>query len=106
MLNTTTARRSRNGAVRGAHGETTDRIAAAAHETVDRVAKQAGGVEHDLRQRTAALGEQAREQEKQARAAVAANMRKARAYVRKQPLLGAGIAFAVGIVLSGLLLRR
>jgi ElaB/YqjD/DUF883 family membrane-anchored ribosome-binding protein len=102
MFNNTTHRRTRNGSARGAHADTTERLAAAMHQTVDRVAEQAGSVAHDLRNRAAALAEQ----EERARAAVAANMRKAQAYLRKQPLLGAGIAFTAGVVVSSLLLRR
>lgn len=90
----------------GAEADVTERLAAAAHGTVDRFAERASGVEQELRARAAVLGVQAKRQEKRARAALNTHLRTARGYVRKQPLLGAGIAMAVGIVIGGLLLLR
>jgi ElaB/YqjD/DUF883 family membrane-anchored ribosome-binding protein len=60
----------------------------------------------ELRRRAVQLGEQAREQEKRASRVLEVGLRQARAYLREQPLHGAGIALAAGLVIGGLLLRR
>ncbi len=100
-MKATATRTLRNGA--DAHTDAMQRLAAAAHQTVDRVAE-------DVRFRTAELGSHAREQEQRARAAAERTARKARAYVRKQPLRAAGIvagvALAVGALVGAVLLRR
>jgi ElaB/YqjD/DUF883 family membrane-anchored ribosome-binding protein len=76
------------------------------HETVDRVADTARTAERHIRARAAELGDQARESEERALEALESNLQKARSYVEENPLLSAGIAFAAGVVLSGLLTRR
>jgi len=87
---------------------TTDRLAAAMHEGVDRAAERARGIEHTLRERGAVLGAQARKHEEEMRALLAEQWRKARGYVRNQPTRAAGIGLAaIGIAIGGwLLLRR
>jgi ElaB/YqjD/DUF883 family membrane-anchored ribosome-binding protein len=93
----------------GANGtsSTSERIAGSVQRAVDRVAARAGGVEHDLRRRVAALRSEAREQEQRARAMVSANIQKALDYTREKPLVVAvGIAFAAAAVVYGLLRRR
>lgn len=100
-MKATTTRTLRNGA--DAHTDAMQRLAAAAHQTVDRVAE-------DVRIRSAELGSHAREQEQRARAAAERTARKARAYVRKQPLraasIVAGVALAAGALIGAALLRR
>jgi ElaB/YqjD/DUF883 family membrane-anchored ribosome-binding protein len=85
---------------------TTDQLASRMHETVDRVADTARTAEKHIRARAAELGDQARETEERALEVLEANLQKARTYVEENPLLSAGIAFAAGVVLSGLLTRR
>lgn len=90
-----------------AQAETTERLAAAVHDGVNRVAERARPIEHTLRESGAVLGEQARKHEKRARTVVADHLQKASGYVRKQPLSpGMALAAVVGIVLGGLLLLR
>jgi len=91
-----------------AQAETTERLAAAMHDGVDRVAERARPIEYTLRERSAVLGEQARKHEEHARTVVADQLQKASGYVRKQPLSpGAALAAVVGIAIGGwLLLRR
>lgn len=103
-MSDTTIRYAANG--HGPNAGATERLAAVAHETVDRLAGRTSGMEQQLRERAAVLGERARKQEKRARTAMRQQVRKARGYVRKQPLLGAGIALAAGIAIGGLLLFR
>jgi ElaB/YqjD/DUF883 family membrane-anchored ribosome-binding protein len=76
------------------------------HETVDRVAETARTAEQHIRARAAELGDQARETEERALQALESNLHKVRVYVEENPLMSAGIAFAAGVVLSGLLTRR
>jgi ElaB/YqjD/DUF883 family membrane-anchored ribosome-binding protein len=76
------------------------------HETVDRVAETARTAEQHIRARAAELGDQARETEESALQALESNQQKVRVYVEENPLMSAGIAFAAGVVLSGLLTRR
>ena len=97
-----------------AQAETTERLAAAMHDGVNRVAEHARPIEHTLRERGAELGEQARKHEEYARSVVADQLQKASgyakqasAYVRKQPLSpGMALAAVAGIVIGGLLLLR
>jgi ElaB/YqjD/DUF883 family membrane-anchored ribosome-binding protein len=83
-----------------------ERIAGSMHRTLDRVAATAGGVEHDLRQRIAALRTEAREQEQRARAKLAANIDKTLTYARQKPLAAMGIALVAGAAIYGLFVRR
>jgi ElaB/YqjD/DUF883 family membrane-anchored ribosome-binding protein len=87
--------------------ETTERLATAMHDGVDRVAERARDIEHTLRERSATFGEQAREQEARARVAVADQLQSAGRYLRKQPIsLGVALGALAGIVIGGLLLMR
>src|SRR5512143_3266501 len=87
-------------------GASTERLVAAARETVDRVAARGRGTGDELRQRVAQLKVRAREQEARARAILASQVETAAGYVRRKPLVGLGIAFAAGVVVCGLLFRR
>jgi ElaB/YqjD/DUF883 family membrane-anchored ribosome-binding protein len=92
---------------RDAQAETTERLAAAIHDGVNRVAEHARPIEHTLRERSAVLGEQARKHEEHARTVVADHLQKASGYVRKQAVSPAmALAAVVGIVIGGLLLLR
>jgi len=85
---------------------TSERIAGSMHRTLDRVATKAGGVEHDVRERIAALRTEAREQEQRARAMLSANVDKTLAYARQRPLVAMGIAFVAGATICSLIGRR
>jgi ElaB/YqjD/DUF883 family membrane-anchored ribosome-binding protein len=87
-------------------GDTTARLAAAARDAADCIAARGRVARHDLERRVAALRAQAREQETRARAALSAQAKKTIGFVRRKPLVGVGIAFATGVVLSRLLFRR
>ena len=90
-----------------AQAETTERLATAMHDGVNRVAEHARPIEHTLRERSAVLGEQARKHEEHARTVVADQLQKASGYVRKQPVSpGMALAALVGIVIGGFLLLR
>ncbi|HJR71424.1 MAG TPA: hypothetical protein VKA43_15385 [Gammaproteobacteria bacterium] len=90
-----------------AQAETTERLAAAMHDGVNRVAERARDIEHTLRERGAVLGEEARKHEERARTAVADQLQRASRYLRGQPLsAGVALAAAAGIVIGGLLLLR
>jgi ElaB/YqjD/DUF883 family membrane-anchored ribosome-binding protein len=88
-----------------ADAEVTQRLAAAAHQTVDVVADAAADVEHDVRRRVATVGKRAAANKKRARAALNEGERKARSYLRREPWIGASIAVIAGFVLSALLRR-
>lgn len=85
--------------------QVTDTLASKAHETVDRVANGARHAERDVRAGVDKLADTARTSEARARETVDAGVDKTSAYVRENPLLSAGLAFAAGVVLSSLLRR-
>ena len=84
---------------------TTDRVAALAHETIDRVAETAKPAEQSVRSAAARTGEAAKRAQDQAVEAAGENLRKVRSYMAENPLTSAGVAFAVGALLVGWLRR-
>jgi ElaB/YqjD/DUF883 family membrane-anchored ribosome-binding protein len=84
---------------------TTERFAAKAHETIDRVADTANQAEREARAAAQRAAERAREMQERAMQAADENIGKLRSYVEHNPLTSAGIAFAAGVVLSALLRR-
>jgi ElaB/YqjD/DUF883 family membrane-anchored ribosome-binding protein len=84
---------------------TTDRLAAMAHETIDRVAPKANRAELDVRTAAAKTAEGAKQLQGQAVEAAEENLRKMRSYIENNPLTTAGIAFAAGALLSALIRR-
>jgi ElaB/YqjD/DUF883 family membrane-anchored ribosome-binding protein len=84
---------------------TTERLAAMAHDTVDRVAESATYAEQEVRSAASRAAEQARNYGEQAKAAADENVQKARSFIEENPLMSAGIAFAAGIVFSALIRR-
>jgi ElaB/YqjD/DUF883 family membrane-anchored ribosome-binding protein len=84
---------------------TTDRLAAKAHETIERVAESAVGAEHRVRERASDAAGKMRETEQRARQTADQSVAKVSDYVQQNPLLSAGIAFAAGALLSGMLRR-
>jgi ElaB/YqjD/DUF883 family membrane-anchored ribosome-binding protein len=110
MNDTTRAHASTNGKksprrTASTEGETTQHIASAAHDAVDRFAKTASQAETEVRTRASELADKARESEERAIETFDQNVRKARAYVKRNPLTSAGIAFAAGLVISNLIRR-
>ncbi|HEU4619868.1 MAG TPA: hypothetical protein VFV10_17650 [Gammaproteobacteria bacterium] len=87
-------------------GETaTDRIAEKAHEGVDRAAAHTRDMEEDLRRGAADAADRARQAEQRLEASLEENLERVKAYVRKNPMASAGIAFVAGLVLSTLIRR-
>ena len=84
---------------------TTDRLAAMAHETIDRVAETANHAEHEVRSAATRTAEKAKHAQDQMVATADENLSKVRSYVQQNPLTSAGIAFAAGVILSSLIRR-
>jgi len=76
-----------------------------AHETIDRVTPRVNRAELDVRTAAARTAEGAKQLQDQAVEATEENLRKMRSYIEKNPLTTAGIAFAVGALLSALIRR-
>lgn len=87
------------------NGSTTDRLASMAHDTIDRVTPKVNRAEHDVRGAAARTAEGAKHLQQQAVEATEENLRKVRSYIERNPLTTAGIAFAVGALLSALVRR-
>jgi ElaB/YqjD/DUF883 family membrane-anchored ribosome-binding protein len=86
-------------------GSTTDRLASMAHETIDRVTPKVNRAEHDVRSAAVRTVDGAKHLQEQAVEATEENLRKVRSYIERNPLTTAGIAFAVGALLSALVRR-
>lgn len=84
---------------------TTDRLAAMAHETIDRVTPKASRAEVEMRNTAGKTAEGVKHLEQQALAATERSLRNLHSYIEKNPLTAAGIAFAAGALLS-VLIRR
>lgn len=84
---------------------TTDRLAAMAHETIDRVTPKANRAEIEMRNTASKTAEGVRHLEEQAKAATERSLRNLQSYIEKNPLTAAGIAFAAGALIS-VLIRR
>ncbi len=89
----------------GTGPSTTDRLAAKAHETIDRVAPKANRAELDMRNTAARTVEGVKHLEEQALETAEKSLRNVQSYIEKNPLTAAGIAFAAGALLS-VLIRR
>lgn len=85
---------------------TTDRIATAAHDAVDRFAVHANKRESQIREAAQTAGEQAEVKREQATEQFNDVITRVEAYVREKPLASAGIAFMAGIVANAILRRR
>jgi ElaB/YqjD/DUF883 family membrane-anchored ribosome-binding protein len=83
----------------------TDRLAARAHEAVDRAAERSGAAEHEIREQAKRASEQWRRSEARVREAAGERARQLETFIERNPLLGAGIAFVAGLALSALLRR-
>jgi len=76
-----------------------------AHETIDRVTPRVNRAELDVRTAATKTAEGAKQLQDQAVEATEENLRKVRSYIEKNPFTTAGIAFAVGALLSALIRR-
>jgi ElaB/YqjD/DUF883 family membrane-anchored ribosome-binding protein len=83
----------------------TDHLASKAHESIDRVTPKASRIESELHDAAASTAEGVRHLEEQALNTAKNGLENAQAYIEKNPLMSAGIAFAAGALLS-MLIRR
>jgi ElaB/YqjD/DUF883 family membrane-anchored ribosome-binding protein len=83
----------------------TDRIAARAHDAVDRAAEKSGAAEHEIREQARRASEQLRRSEARVREAAGESARQVESFIERNPLMGAGIAFVAGLAISALLRR-
>jgi ElaB/YqjD/DUF883 family membrane-anchored ribosome-binding protein len=83
----------------------TDHLASRAHETIDRVANSAAEAELRIREGAEAAASKVKESEERARQLASDSAEQVSGYIKQNPLLCAGIAFAAGVVLSSLLRR-
>jgi ElaB/YqjD/DUF883 family membrane-anchored ribosome-binding protein len=100
-----TSEGTKKGAAASERAHTTDQLASAAHETVDRVARNAADAERQIRAKAGDLADKARDTEERAKERAEASLSNARDFVEQNPLLSTGIAFVVGMTLSSLLRR-
>jgi ElaB/YqjD/DUF883 family membrane-anchored ribosome-binding protein len=87
-------------------GSTTDRLASMARDTIDRVTPKANRAEHEVRDAAARTTEGVKHLQEQAVDAAEEGLRQARSYIASNPLTTAGLAFAAGVLLSVVLIRR
>jgi ElaB/YqjD/DUF883 family membrane-anchored ribosome-binding protein len=90
----------------GENPRVTERMAKAAHESIDRVQEKAAKVEDQLRDAAARARGQARESGAEASAQLEGSIRKLTTYIEQNPLMAAGAAFTAGLLVSLLLRRR
>ena len=84
---------------------TTDRLAAMAHETIDRVTPRANRAELDMRNTATRTAEGVKHLEEQALETAGKSLKNLHSFIEQNPLTTAGIAFAAGALLS-VLIRR
>lgn len=84
---------------------TTDSIASAAHDLVDRLARSASHAEREIRDGSQRAKQRARDVEREARHRKDEWVGEAERFVERHPVASAGIAFAAGVVLSSMLRR-
>jgi ElaB/YqjD/DUF883 family membrane-anchored ribosome-binding protein len=85
--------------------DTVDRVAEVANDTVDRAAEVANGAEHQVRRAAARKAKQAKELQDDVLDAVNDKIGKVNSYVKDNPFTAAGIAFAMGAIVTALLRR-
>jgi ElaB/YqjD/DUF883 family membrane-anchored ribosome-binding protein len=90
---------------RGADRAVTDRIAARAHEAVDRAADKSGAAEHQIREKAQQASEQLRRSEERVREVAGESARQVERFLERNPLMGVGLAFVAGLAISALLRR-
>ncbi len=83
----------------------TEHLAGKAHDPIDRVAESSAEAETKLREQAGAAADRIRDTEERAKAAAERSAESMTGYMRENPLMSAGIAFAAGMLLSGMLRR-
>ncbi|WP_024326477.1 YqjD family protein [Thioalkalivibrio sp. AKL19] len=81
---------------------TTDRLSERAHETVDQAAKTAAKAEERIRHQAAGAEERVKEAGQQVKERSDETLKSVTGFVRENPLLSLGIAFAAGTLVSAL----
>lgn len=84
----------------------TERTVAAAHRSIDALAKHAYRSEQSLREAAASSADKYNQQQEQLRSQVNSTLDRSRSYMREHPLAAAGMAFAAGVVLTALCSKR
>jgi ElaB/YqjD/DUF883 family membrane-anchored ribosome-binding protein len=84
---------------------TTDTVADAAHDAVDRAAESVAKAEERIREKAAASERHLRDKSVEARVTTERAIDHVRQYTQEKPLAAAAIAFAAGLVVSRLLSR-
>jgi ElaB/YqjD/DUF883 family membrane-anchored ribosome-binding protein len=84
---------------------TTEHVASMAHGAIDSAAKKAEQVEDTLRAQAEKVGEKIDASREAVSEEFSKTVERLEAFVRKQPVTTAGIAFVAGIFVSGLLRR-
>ena len=88
------------------HGRTTtDRVAEKAHRTIDGAAASVNEAERELRRSAAEAADRVKRSEEQLTAAVDEHVEKVKAYIEKNPIASAGMAFVAGLLISTFLRR-
>jgi ElaB/YqjD/DUF883 family membrane-anchored ribosome-binding protein len=77
-----------------------------AHETIDRITPKAKRAEHEVRGAATRAADSAKLMQGHAVETAEENVRQLRSYIESNPLTTAGIAFAAGVLLSAVVLRR
>jgi ElaB/YqjD/DUF883 family membrane-anchored ribosome-binding protein len=85
--------------------DTTDRAAEMAHDTVDRVADAADDAERQVRSAASRKMKQARQLQDDMLDVVDDKLGRVDSYVKQNPFTAAGIAFAIGAIVSALIRR-
>jgi len=83
----------------------TDQVARKAHQTIDGAAKISAGAEAKVREQAEVAADKLKETEGRAREAARQSVDDMSGYIKSNPLMSAGIAFAAGVVISSLLRR-
>ncbi|HEY8518611.1 MAG TPA: hypothetical protein VIN61_00915 [Gammaproteobacteria bacterium] len=92
-------------ALREPAGAAADRLAAKAHEAIDKAATTASHAEQHVRATATKAADAARRSEQQIEQKLGDSVERLRRYVERNPMTSAGIAFAAGVILSSLLRR-
>ena len=82
-----------------------ERLAERAHKTIDDAAEKAAHAEREIRRAAGDAVDRIRRSEAEVADMVDQNLRKVRDYIERNPVQSAAIAFAAGVVLSGLFRR-
>lgn len=83
----------------------TDAARRVAREAIDAAAEKAGGIERKVRSESDRLGERAGEARQDGRESFDEALASIEAFIRREPVKAAGMAFAAGLV-AALILRR